>query len=80
MLKNRPLVFAKPVEVETAVEEVLVLALVETLDEEVDEEVALADEEVVLADEEVVLAAELEGLDVGVVVAPENVRIQVSIF
>ncbi len=34
MLKNRPLVFAKAVEVETAVWEV-VLALVETLDEEV---------------------------------------------
>jgi hypothetical protein len=70
MLKNRPLVFAKPVEVETAVEEVLVLGLVETLDEEVVEEVALAEEEVVLA-------TELVDLDVDVVVAgaaPEHVR------
>lgn len=71
MSKNRPLVFAKPVEVETAVEEVL-LALVETLDEEV-----------VLADEEVVLTTELVGLDVDfavVVAAAENVRNGVSIF
>jgi hypothetical protein len=76
MLKNRPLVFAKPVEVETAVEEVLVLDLVETLDEEVVEEVALAEEEVVLA-------TELVDLDVDVVVAgaaPENVRNGVSKF
>jgi hypothetical protein len=68
MLKNRPLVFAKPVEVETAVEEVLVLDLVETLDEEVVEEVALAEEEVVLA-------TELVDLDVVVAgAAPEHVR------
>lgn len=76
MLKNRPLVFAKAVEVETAVEEVLVLGLVETLDEEVVEEVALAEEEVVLA-------TELVDLDVDVVVAvapAENVRNGVSIL
>lgn len=71
MLKNRPLVFAKPVEVETAVEEVLVLVLVETMDEEV-----------ISADEEVVLTTELVVLDVDfvvVVAAAEKVRNGVSI-
>lgn len=64
MSKNRPLVFAKPVEVETAVEEVL-LALVETLDEEV-----------VLTTELVGLDVDF----VVVVAAAENVRNGVSIF
>lgn len=65
MLKNRPLVFAKPVEVKTAVEEVLVLVLVEIMDEEV----ALTTELVVLDVDFVVVVA-----------AAEKVRNGVSIF